>query len=464
MNSEPWTWSAIEIVRNIRDRTLSATEVLDSHLVRISAVNSTVNAVVTLSQDMARTQAENIDERIAQGEDVGPLAGVPIGIKDTIGTAGIRTTYGSPLFADHMPETDDILVQRIKKADAVIIGKTNTPEFATGGNTYNDVFGLTRNPWNTKLSVGGSTGGGAAGLISGMFPLALGSDLGGSLRIPAAFCGVLGIRPTVGLVPSGPRSIPFDTLGVPGPMARSAEDLALLLEVVTQPHNSDPNSSCRGYVRCGDEPPTNLRIAYVADVAGIGGDKEVARICNQAADKLARIGHTIEKVDFDLSEGRQAFAVLRAQWMVTKYLGIMDRLGELGENLSGNIRKGLNQKPTDIAEAEAIRAKLWGKLVDVFDTYEAILTPTLSILPFPVEQNYPSTIKGKKMENYFDWFAPTLVFSLFGVPALSVPSGLTSENLPTSLQIIGPRFSEEVLIGLAAQVENACPIGFPNIV
>ena len=155
MNSEPWTWSAIEIVRNIRDRTLSATEVLDSHLVRISAVNSTVNAVVTLSQDMARTQAENIDERIAQGEDVGPLAGVPIGIKDTIGTAGIRTTYGSPLFADHVPETDDILVQRIKKADAVIIGKTNTPEFATGGNTYNDVFGLTRNPWNTKLSVGG---------------------------------------------------------------------------------------------------------------------------------------------------------------------------------------------------------------------------------------------------------------------------------------------------------------------
>ena len=150
--------------------------------------------------------------------------------------------------------------------------------------------------------------------------------------------------------------------------------------------------------------------------------------------------------------------------MVTKYLGIMDRLGELGENLSGNIRKGLNQKPTDIAEAEAIRAKLWGKLVDVFDTYEAILTPTLSILPFPVEQNYPSTIKGKKMENYFDWFAPTLIFSLFGVPALSVPSGLTSENLPTGLQIIGPRFSEEVLIGLAAQVENACPIGFPNIV
>ena len=463
MRTEPWTFSATEIVENIRSRKLSAVEVLENCLARISVTNPTVNALVTVSEEIARKQAIDIDNRISKGEEVGLLAGVPVGIKDVTATAGIRTTFGSTLFSNHIPGKDDIVVQRIKEAGGVIIGKTNTPEFATGGNTYNDVFGATRNPWNTALSAGGSTGGGAAGLISGMFPIASGSDLGGSLRIPAAFCGVTGLRPTPGLVPSGPKNLPFDTLGVPGPMARSPEDLEILLEVMAQPHRSEAHSPGRGYFSSKVQGAPRLNLAYIPDIAGIGVDKDVSESCLKGAGMLTKAGHTLTEVKLDLSEGRYAFSILRGQWMVAKYFDLLDRLDELGPNLSSNIKDGLDLKPTDIAEAESIRARLWGKLVETLGAYDFILTPTLPITPFPVEQNFPETINGKKMESYFDWFAPTLVFSLFGLPAISVPSGLTKGGMPAGLQIVGPRFCEDSLIGLAAEVSREIPIGFPDI-
>ncbi|HIA13218.1 MAG TPA: amidase [Flavobacteriales bacterium] len=461
MSSKPWTYSATKIVEHIKKQNLSAVEVLETHLDRISATNTVINAVVTVSEETALKQAKDIDKRISKGEQVGPLAGVPIGVKDVTATAGIRTTYGSPLFADHIPDKDDIIVQRIKEADGVIIGKTNTPEFATGGNTYNDVFGATRNPWNTELSAGGSTGGGGAGLISGMFPIASGSDLGGSLRIPAAFCGVMGLRPTPGLVPAGPGNTPFDTLGVPGPMARSSVDLALLLEVMAQPHLSHPHSPQSRYMNPGKQEIENLKIAYIADVADIGVDESIAECCRNAATAITDDGHIMDDCNLNLSDGRRAFSVLRGQWMVNKYLHLIDRLDELGTNLASNIRKGLDQKPTEIAEAETIRSILWFKLVEIFEKYDAVLTPTLPIPPFPVDQNYPEKINGKKMESYFDWFAPTLIFSLFGLPALSVPSGLTDEGLPAGLQIVGPRFSEALLMKLADIVSKKIQIRLP---
>ena len=461
MSSKSWTYSATEIVEHIKKQNLSAVEVLETHLDRISATNTVINAVVTVSEETALNQAKDIDKRISKGEQVGPLAGVPIGVKDVTATAGIRTTFGSPLFADHIPDKDDIIVQRVKEADGVIIGKTNTPEFATGGNTYNDVFGATRNPWNTELSAGGSTGGGGAGLISGMFPIASGSDLGGSLRIPAAFCGVMGLRPTPGLVPAGPGNTPFDTLGVPGPMARSSVDLTLLLEVMAQPHLSHPHSPQSQYMNPGKQEIENLKIAYIADVADIGVDESIAECCRNAASAVTDDGHIMDDCNLNLSEGRRAFSVLRGQWMVNKYLHLIDRLDELGTNLASNIRKGLDQKPTEIAEAETIRSILWFKLVEIFEKYDAVLTPTLPIPPFPVDQNYPEKINGKKMESYFDWFAPTLIFSLFGLPALSVPSGLTDEGLPAGLQIVGPRFSEALLMELADIVSKKIQISLP---
>jgi len=457
MTTEIWKRSATDLAAAIRSKELSAGDVLDAHLARIEEANPPINAIVTLSEDVARAQAEAVDAAIAKGEDVGPLAGVPVGIKDTTDTAGIRTTYGSTLFADHIPERDDIMVARLKEAGAVIVGKTNNPEFATGGNTFNDVFGPTRNPWNTDLSAGGSTGGGAAGLAAGLFPIASGSDLAGSLRIPAAFCGVMGLRPTVGLVPSGPSNIPFDPLGVPGPMARTAEDLALFLEIIGQPHASDAFAQRTGFTRAEAGNPGSLKIAYVHDISGIDIDHGVASACREAIQALTDAGHDVEEIELDFSEGRNSFLTLRAQWMVTKNLGLLDRIDELGENLAGNIRAGLDQKPTDIAEAEAIRNTLWKKLVETFDTYDVIATPTLPIPPFPVDQNYPETINGQKMANYIDWVGPCLVFSLFGVPGISVPAGLAN-GLPAGLQLVGPRYSEGRLISLAGQVATARPM------
>ena len=462
MTTELWQQSAVDLAAAIRGKEVSATEVLEAHLSRIAATNPTINAIVTLSEDIARSQATNVDKAVAAGERLGPIAGVPVGIKDTTDTAGIRTTYGSPLFADNVPKRDDIMVSRLKQAGAVIIGKTNNPEFATGGNTFNDVFGATLNPWDTNLSAGGSTGGGAAGLASGMFPLASGSDLAGSLRIPAAFCGVMGLRPTVGLVPSGPSNIPFDPLGVSGPMARTAQDLAMFLEIISQPHRSDSFSHQSRFKASESQQAGHLRIAFVQDVCGIDVEEGIAKVCRDAAQTLQKGGHTVEDVALDFRDGRSSFLTLRAQWMVTKNLDLLDRIDELGENLAGNIRAGLDQKPTDIAHAEAIRNRLWKQLVEMFETYDVIATPTLPIPPFPVTLNYPDSINGQKMANYIEWVGPSLVFSLFGVPALSVPAGLAG-GLPAGLQLVGPRFSESKLISLADQVAQERPVPLADL-
>ena len=462
MTNQLWQQSATDLAAAIRRKDMSAVEVLEAHLARIDTINPKVNALVTLSEEVARSQAEAVDSAVAAGEQLGPMAGVPVGIKDTTDTAGIRTTYGSPLFADNVPDRDDILVARLKQAGAVVIGKTNNPEFATGGNTFNDVFGPTLNPWNTNLSAGGSTGGGAAGLASGMFPIASGTDLAGSLRIPAAFCGVMGLRPTVGLVPSGPGNIPFDPLGVSGPMARTAEDLNLFLEIIGQPHPSDPFAQEMGYKAVDLTRFDSLRIAYVHDVAGIDIDESVGLACREAVQTLGDAGHAVEELKLNFRDGRSSFLALRAQWMVTKNLNLLDRLDELGENLAGNIRTGLGQQPIDIAKAEAVRNTLWKDLVKTFENFDIIATPTLPVPPFPVSQNYPETINGQKMANYIDWVGPCLVFSLFGVPALSVPAGL-AEGLPAGLQLIGPRFSDGLLIALARQVAEARPMPLATV-
>ena len=462
MTTELWQQSAADLAAAIRGKEVSATEVLEAHLARIAETNPTINAIVTLSEDIARSQATDVDKAVAAGERLGPIAGVPVGIKDTTDTAGIRTTYGSPLFADNVPKRDDIMVARLKQAGAVIVGKTNNPEFATGGNTFNDVFGATLNPWDINLSAGGSTGGGAAGLASGMFPIASGSDLAGSLRIPAAFCGVMGLRPTIGLVPSGPNNIPFDQLGVSGPMARTAEDLAIFLEIISQPHFSDPFSQQSGFKASECRQARRLRIAYVPNVCGIDIEAGVAEACLDAVQTLHTAGHMVDEVALDFREGRPSFLTLRAQWMVTKNLGLLDRIDELGENLAGNIRAGLDQKPTDLAHAEATRNRLWKQLVEMFETYDVIATPTLPIPPFPVSMNYPDSINGQKMANYIEWVGPSLVFSLFGVPALSVPAGL-ADGLPVGLQLVGPRFSEGKLISLADQVAEARPVPLADL-
>ncbi|MBL8833069.1 MAG: amidase, partial [Rhodospirillales bacterium] len=394
--------------------------------------------------------------------DPGPLAGVPVGIKDVHATAGILTTYGSPTMADNVPTEDAAVVTKIKEAGGIVVGKTNTPEFAAGANTYNDVFGPTRNPWDLRMSASGSTGGGAAALASRMVALADGSDLGGSLRTPASFCGVVGFRPTPGLVPIHSPNKPFDALAVAGPMARDVEDCALFLSAIAGPSARDPRGfsvAGRDFVAAANAPLEGKRIAYVSDIARIGVESEIDAICRAATYQLGTWGATVEEFELDLSFAREAFLQLRGQWMVQSHLERLHLVDRFNPNLSGNIRKGLAQGPIDIAKGEHSRAALVQRWADVFEKYDAVCCPCAPVSPFPVEQNYPETIDGRKMSSYIDWVAPTFLVTMAALPAISVPCGLTAAKLPVGLQIVAPRHGEETVLSLARGVERMRPIG-----
>lgn len=450
----------------ITSRKVSVLDVIDDHLAAIEAKNPAINAIVTLCTDLARDQARKLDAKIHAGEPIGPLAGLPVGIKDTTDTKDIRTTYGSKLFANHVPTQDAAIVARIKQADGIIIGKTNAPEFAAGANTVNEVFGATKNPWDRSLSAGGSTGGGAAGLASGFFALAEGTDLGGSLRIPAAFCGVVGIRTTPGLVPYHPNSCPFDLFDVEGPMARTVRDLALALNVFTGTDPLYANAPQTGLTIDENSLANNdgqaLKIAFIGDIANVGTDRNVLSQCQKAAKNLTDFGHIVDEIELDLSAGRSAFTTLRAQWMVNKHFDKLDRLSELNENLAGNIEKGLSQTPLELAKAEADREQVWSQMAQTLTDYDVVLTPVCSVNPFPVEQNYPEHINGEPMNSYIDWIASTFIISLIGLPAISVPAGLNKAGLPVGIQVIGQRYSEAKLLKLAQQIETQSNIGLPS--
>ncbi|MBL8701325.1 MAG: amidase [Alphaproteobacteria bacterium] len=458
---------ALEISRRVAAREIAPTAVVQAHLAAIALHNPKLNAVVTAMTDDALAQAQALEARLAQGAPVGLLAGVPVGIKDTHPTKGVRTTYGSPLMKDHVPDDDALIVERARAADAILIGKTNVPEFAYGANTVNAVFGATRNPWNTALSAAGSTGGGAAGLVAGMFALATGSDLGGSLRLPAAFCGTVGLRPSAGLVPMVPNAQPWNPLSVDGPMARRTADLALMLQAVAGPDPREPHlvpvagrdfvAAATGAVRQG------LRVAYCPDIARIGVDPEVERVCREAALRLRDLGCVVEEIDLDLSIGRKAFAQLRGQFVLNGGLDMLDKVDRLGANYAGNLRFALAQSPRDVALGERGRTEILMRMVALFERYDRLLTPCAPVPPFPVEQNYPETIAGRKMESYIDWAAPTFCLSLTGLPVASVPAGLDRSGLPVGLQVVGPRWNEEGVLALCAAIERVAPLPEPPL-
>ena len=459
---------ARELARLVRESEVSPVEILEAHLAASERANPKVNAIVTLAAEQAREAARAAEAAVMRGAALGPLHGVPVGIKDITPTAGIRTTWGSTLFADHVPAEDAEVVRRIKRAGAIVIGKTNTPEFAAGGNTVNRVFGATRNPWDLQRSASGSTGGGAAALAAGMIPLAEGSDFGGSLRTPAAFCGVVGLRTTAGLVPRHPMTLPWHDQSVAGPMARDAEDCALLLDAMTGFSAVSPlavpptwDSAYAIVERAGNL--RGVRLAYAPAIGPTGIDPEVARLCREAALTLERHGASIEEIAFDLSDGRDAFIALRGESMVGNHLARLEKLGELDPNLAGNIRQGLGVQILDIARAEHKRAEIWHRWRLLFERFDLLLTPTAPVPPFPVEQNYPDAINGRKLSSYIDWIAPTFLVSLAALPAASVPAGLTSTRLPIGLQIVGPRFSEPRILTAAKFVERSHPIGLPPL-
>jgi amidase len=458
--------SAVEMARRVRARELAAVEVVEAALGRVEQVNGTLNAIVTLNP-RALDDARALDNRLGQGEDPGPLAGLPVGIKDVTPVAGLRHSYGSPLYRDHVATEDAVVVERLRAAGAVVLGKTNTPEFAAGGNTWNDVFGRTRNPWNPDRSAGGSTGGGACALATGMIAIAEGTDLGGSLRIPASFCGVVGLRPSVGLVPTHPSDWVWDTLQVTGTMARTAGDVALALQAVAGPSPFAPLGqplAGRDFleaVRAGPRP--DLRVAYCPDIAGIGVDPAVESVCRHAIEQLATTGIEVEEEAIDLSFAREAFLALRGLWFVTWMHERLERLDHFGVNVRNNVQSGLETATRDLAAAEHARGRVWHVLRELFDRVDYLLTPTMAVPPFPVEQNYPDTIAGRPMKTYVDWIAPTFVPSLTGLPIASVPCGLDVGGLPVGLQIVGGPMGEEAVLALAGRVQELCPLGLPPL-
>ena len=457
------TPSAAELALAVTSRRMSAVEVTEAALQRVERHNGTLNAIVTLNP-RALDDAREIDARLARGETAGPLAGVPVGIKDVTPVAGLRTTYGSPVFADHVPAEDALIVRRLREAGAIVLGKTNTPEFAAGGNTWNPVFGRTRNPWNPALSAGGSTGGGAVGLATGMIALAEGTDLGGSLRIPASFCGVVGLRPSPGLVPTHPSDWVWDTLQVSGPMARTVEDVALMLQAVAGPSPHAPyaqTATGRDFVAAARAGvPTGLRVAYCPDVAGIGVDASIEAACRRAAFDLAA-GARVDEIALDLSGYRDAFLALRGEWFVAHLFDKLEHLDRFGVNVRGNIEAGLATDGRTLGDANRARGRLWHLCRELFDRVDVLLTPTMAVPPFPVEQNYPEEVAGRKMRTYVDWIAPTFLLSLTGRPVASVPCGVDERGLPVGLQVVGRPNDEETVLALAAEIQRRHPVALP---
>ncbi|MGE0814622.1 MAG: amidase [Vicinamibacterales bacterium] len=449
--------TAARIRQALLRRERRAVDVVSDALTAIEARNPELNAIVTLNP-RAMDEAADVDRRLAAGEDVGPLAGVPVGIKDITPVAGLRTTYGSPIYRDHVAEEDAVVVARLRAAGAVVIGKTNTPEFAAGANTWNTVFGPTRNPWNPALTAGGSTGGGAAALAAGMIALAEGTDLGGSLRIPAAFCGVVGLRPSPGLVPQHPVDWVWDTLSVTGPIARTVEDAARMLQAIAGPSAAAPLAAPDGhrdFVAAAAAPlPPGTRVAYCPDVAAIGVDASIERCCREAAFALRRAGARVEELALDLSGYRDTFLTLRAEWFLASMAGRLERIDDFGVNVRANVDAGLALDPRALAAAHEARGRLWHRMRELFAGVDCLVTPTTAVPPFPVEQNYPAEVAGRPMRTYVDWFAPTFLLSLTGLPAASVPCGRDARGLPVGLQIVGRPRDEEGVLRLAAAVES----------
>jgi amidase len=459
--------TAVELASLISSKAVSPVEVLDAHLETIARVNPKLNAIVTLADGRARTAAKEAEAAVMRGEKLGALHGLPVAIKDVTPTAGIRTTYGSPRFKDNVPTEDAEAVRRLKAAGAIVLGKTNTPEFAAGANTFNDVFGVTRNPWNPALSPSGSSGGSAVAVATGMVPLAQGTDFGCSIRMPASFNGIVGIRPTPGLTPNWPMPMAWDPGQVHGPLARTAEDAALMLDALVGYSKLSPISvappwaSARAIVARAQDVK-GLRIAYVSDISGIGVDPEIDAICRAAALSLRDAGATVEEIKFDISDGKEPYQAWRGLWMVGQQFSNLDQLEEFGVNLKGNVKAGLKVTPLEFAASEQKRQELFLRFAKFFESYDLLITPQSPVKQFPVEMNFPTEINGKKLDNYTDWIAGSFLITLMSLPGGAVPAGLTSDGLPVGIQIVGPRFEEPLILSTMKIVQELHPIGWPT--
>jgi amidase len=460
--SELWRLSAREAVALLRHGTVSPIEMLDAAIARIEAVEPRVNALPNRFFDAARVQAARLPTD--HGDHPGWLAGLPIAVKDYNDVGGQLTTYGSPIYADNRPVADDRTIATLRRNGAVPIAKSNVPEFA-GSHTFNPVWGVTRNPWNLGRTAGGSSGGAAAALAAREVWLANGSCLGGSLRIPASFCGVVGLRPSPGVVPRGDGLPAFDSLWVDGPMARDVRDLALMLDAMAAATIHDPLSRAvpqGGFQAALDSARPPRRVGFSANLGLRTVDPEVVAICAAAARRLGDTGCRVDQAAPDFSGAIDSFQVLRALLFAEVRGDLLP--GErhrLNPDIAWNIEKGQALTAQEIIGARQARHALFHRIAAFFDDYDLLLCPTVAVPPFSVEQRFPTEIAGEKLTTYIDWMFLTFVITLTGCPALSLPCGLTADGLPVGLQIVGPPHGDATLLGMAALIEQALAFETP---
>ncbi|MBB6629078.1 amidase [Nocardioides sp. KIGAM211] len=452
--------TARDMVAAVAAKAVSARELLELHLARIAERNPELNAIVSLDEERARAGAAAADEHLAQGNEPGPLHGLPFAFKDTHQVAGWRTTYGSPLLADNVPDADELLVERVRRAGVVVVGRTNVPEFAAGSHTFNRVFGTTLNPVDPTRSAGGSSGGAACALASGMVPLAEGSDMGGSLRNPASFCGVVGLRPSLGRVPEWPLYNQWETTSTGGPMARNVGDLALLLSVLAGPDPRTPHAL--GDPGAAFAPPVTgtlagLRVALSTDLGGaFEVDHDVADVVRASGDVLGDGGAAVTAAHPDLAEAEDTFRTLRA-WHLQAKLGplLAQHPDGFKQSLEDNIRLGESLTGADVARAYTQRTALSERMRLFFEEYDVLVLPAAQVPPFPADQEFPTAINGRPMTTYLDWMRAAYLITVTGCPAISVPAGTTPEGLPVGLQIVAAHGRDRFLLEVAAAFEAA---------
>lgn len=450
--------TAREAVGLLKKGAVSPLELIAAAERRISRVEPEVNALPTLCLDRARERAARLMQDPPSDPPPGYLYGLPVAIKDLVEVAGVRTTYGSPIYAGHVPVRSDYSVEHLEANGAVVIAKSNTPEFGAGANTFNEVFGATRNPWNTAMTCGGSSGGAAVALATGEVWLAEGSDLGGSLRIPASFCSVVGLRPSPGRVARGPKVLPFDTLAVCGPMGRNAGDVALLLDAQAGRHPGDPLSlpvPPRPYVEAVDRPWKPRRIGFSPDLGIAPVDPEVKEICRQAAEAWAGTGVTVEQACPDFREAEAVFQVLRAALFAARFEPLLKAHRDLLKpEIIWNIEQGLALTAEKIGWAERMRGELLHRTVAFFERYDLLLCPAVVAPPFDITLRYLTEVDGKAFDSYIGWLVMTFALTLTACPAMSVPCGFTRSGLPVGLQMLAPPWREDLLLGAAARFER----------
>jgi amidase len=450
--------SATEQSGLIRAKKISASQLIRAHLDQIERLNPTLNAIVTLTAESAMAEAESADKKIAANESLGVLHGLPVAHKDLFLTKGVRTTFGSLAFKDFVPDVDSLPVERLKKAGGISLGKTNTPEFGAGSQTFNAVFGSTPNPYDLSKTCGGSSGGGAVALASGMISIADGTDLGGSLRNPASFCNLVGIRPSVGRVPSWPESLGWYTMSVPGPMARTVQDVALAMAAMSGPDDRSPisleapgemflNPLARSFKGC--------KIAFSANLGGLPVEPEVAKVIESTRAVFQDLGCEVINDEPNISEADEIFMLWRAWRTELRITPLLkDHRAQIKDTVIWNAEQGLPITGPQLVRAEAKRTELYHRMREFFQKYDFLVLPVSQVAPFSIDDEYPAEINGIKMNTYIDWQKSAYHISALGNPAISVPAGFTSDHLPVGIQIVGRHRDDFGILQLAYAFEQ----------